>query len=92
MNLKSYEANHENLLMAQMDLAVLKDLFHSLNDKGISLSSLNRSIALLEKYIEDACVLTPDFESSNNFAITNSGFKTSQVWRKGNRTFAYQPM
>ncbi|MCF2447554.1 hypothetical protein L0657_26600 [Dyadobacter sp. CY345] len=90
MNLESFETNHENLLMAQTDLAVLKDLFHSLNDAGISYSSLNCSIALLEKYIENACVLTPDFETSPNFIGTNYAIKNSQVWRKSNRTFAYQ--
>ena len=90
MNLESCETNHENLLMAQSDLAVLKDLFHTLNDAGISYSSLNCSIALLEKYIENACILTPDFDTSANFGIQFYPKKNSQVWRKSNRTFAYQ--
>jgi len=90
MNLESFEANQENLLMAQADLAVLKDLFHTLNDAGISYSSLNCSIALLEKYIDNACVLTPDFEKSSQFLSTNYSIRNPQVWRKSNRTFAYQ--
>lgn len=91
MNLQSFETSQDNLLMAQMDLAVLKDLFHTLNDKGISLSSLNSSIALLEKYIENACILTPDFDTSTLLGMNYYKTKNSQLWRKGNRTFAYQP-
>jgi len=90
MNLESFEANQENLLMAQTDLAVLRDLFHTLNDAGISYSSLNCSIALLEKYIDNACVLTPDFESSSTLFNTSYSIKNPQMWRKSNRTFAYQ--
>jgi hypothetical protein len=91
MNLQSFETSQDNLLMAQMDLAVLKDLFHTLNDKGISLSSLNSSIALLEKYIENACILTPDFDTSALLGMNCHKTKNSHLWRKGNRTFAYQP-
>lgn len=91
MNLQSFETNQDNLLMAQTDLAVLKDLFHTLNDAGISLSSLNSSIALLEKYIENASILIPDFETSTLWGMKYDQNKNSHLWRKRNRTFAYQP-
>jgi hypothetical protein len=74
--------------MAKKDLAVLRDLFHTLNDAGISFSSLNCSIALLEEYIEKT-------DTENIIAMpvvktkarnTQSG--SHQMWRKSSILFA----
>jgi hypothetical protein len=90
MNLQSFEINQTELITAQADLSVLKDLFHTLNDAGISLSSLNSLIALLEKYIENASMITPDFDPLLLPGTKYNLIKNTQVWRKRSRTFAYQ--
>ncbi|GLU56695.1 hypothetical protein [Dyadobacter frigoris] len=89
MNLESYGMNPENLLMAKTDLAVLRDLFHTLNDAGISFSSLNCSIALLEEYIEKT-----DIESIVTETFVKTKPKTTQagsykMWRNSNVIFAH---
>jgi ABC-type uncharacterized transport system substrate-binding protein len=88
MNLESYGTTPENLTMAKKDLAVLRDLFHTLNDAGISFSSLNSSIALIEEYIENA-----DTENITAKAIKISRTRTAQpvsqqMWNKSNILFA----
>jgi hypothetical protein len=88
MNLESYGTNSENLLMAKKDLAVLRDLFHTLNDAGISFSSLNSSIALIEEYIEKT-----DIDNIIAMPVTKTKAKNTQVgsqqmWRKSSILFA----
>jgi hypothetical protein len=88
MKLESYETEQENLLMAKKDLAVLRDLFHTLNDAGISFSSLNSSIALLEEYIDktdtDSIITNPFIYSGSEKPQARS----YQMWRKSNTIFA----
>jgi hypothetical protein len=88
MNLESYGTTPENLTMAKKDLAVLRDLFHTLNDAGISFSSLNSSIALIEEYIESA-----DTENITEKAVIKARTRTvqpggQQMWNKSSILFA----
>ncbi|MCF0056424.1 hypothetical protein [Dyadobacter sp. CY356] len=90
MNLESYGANPENLLMAKTDLAVLRDLFHTLNDAGISFSSLNSSIALLEEYIENTDIESKITETFVKAKPKNTQVKSYQMWRNSNVIFAHR--
>ncbi|WP_159470054.1 hypothetical protein [Dyadobacter sp. 3J3] len=89
MNLESFGTNPENLLMAKTDLAVLRGLFHTLNDAGISLSSLNSSIALLEEYIEktdNESIVTETFVKTKP---RNTAARRYPMWNNSNVIFAH---
>lgn len=88
MNSESYGTTSENLLMARKDLAVLKDLFHTLNDSGISLSSLNCSIALLEKYIEESNTECRVSEENERRFARKSRPRNYNMWKSSNIIFA----
>lgn len=72
--------------MAERDLAVLRDLFHTLNDAGISLPELNSSIALLEKYLEENREFADDLVPGPSPSLYR---EKSVVWKNSSRTFAY---
>lgn len=90
MNLESYGMNPENLQMAKSDLAALRDLFHTLNDAGISFSSLNSSIALLEEYIEKTDIESLITETFVKTKPKTSQAKSYQMWRNSNIIFAHR--
>lgn len=90
MNLESYGTNPENLSMAKTDLAVLRDLFHTLNDAGISLSSLNCSIALLEEYIEKTDIESIVAETLVKTKPRNTAARIYPMWNNSNIIFAHR--
>jgi hypothetical protein len=89
MDLYHQQNKSENILMAEKDLSVLRDLFHTLNDAGISLSSLNSSIALLEKYIENERISIISQENWPDVNFHEPVVRFSKVWKNNSRTFAY---
>ncbi len=90
MNLESYGMNPENLQMAKSDLAALRDLFHTLNDAGISFSSLNSSIALLEEYIEKTDIESIVTETFVKTKPKNTQARIYPMWNNSNIIFAHR--